>query len=247
MAWVRSPISVLRDIGITSPKDIELELIAFSLNAEVVYEPLHGYEANIFGTDQKAIITVNRDSTDSRKRFSLAHEIGHWTNDRGRNLSIECTSGDMRQKELSGVNLNAHQSREARANRFASQLLMPDFMIEPLFSSIPVNYDSVKEIADTFSTSLTSSASRLIQITQRPSMITMWNRDGARRWFSRSSSLSEQIWPNRSIDISKLGSMPLAPVSTQENLWMDYPTSSERHIQLTAFDNGVDIIILFSW
>ena len=195
MAWVKSPTSVLKDIGISQPNEIDLELIAFTLDAEVIYEPLEGYEANIFGSLDKAVITVNELSIPARRRFSLSHELCHWTNDRGKNLSIECSTGDMRQREGGGKSLSMRNMREARANKFASELLMPGFMLDTDYTRAPVTFDTVQSIADTFSTSITSSAIRLIQITKYPAMIALWNYVGKRRWFDRSTSLSESIWP----------------------------------------------------
>lgn len=247
MKWVKAPTAVLRDIGISRPHDIDLELIAFTLNAAVIYEPLGGYEANIFGSNDRAVITVNSNSIPVRRRFSLSHEIGHWTNDRGKNLSIECGTSDLRQKESTGKQLNVRQAREARANTFASHLLMPDFMIEPEFSQMPVNMDTVRQIASTFRTSLTSSANRLIQITKHPAMIGLWSRDGARRWFDRSSSLSTNVWPQQRINNPSLQFSKSNDVLINDGKWLDEKSTNETRIKESVYDNGFDIIVLLSW
>lgn len=245
MAWVKSPTSVLRDIGISQPQEIDLDFIAFTLNAEVIYESLQGYEANIFGSSNKAVITVNSDTIESRQRFSLAHEIGHWMNDRGKNLSIECSTGDINQKQ-NGKGMSVRQSREARANVFASHLMMPDFMMADL-SDMPVNMDTVRYIAGTYNTSLVSSAGRLIEITKKPAMVALWSHNGTRRWFNRSSSLSESIWPLQSISDVEQSFVVSNSLRISDTKWIDPRSAKEHPVTESVYDNGYDVISLLSW
>jgi len=74
---------LLQELGITWPKEIDLEAIAFNLGARVRYRRLEGCEARIIGRNDTATITIGEGCTPRRKRFSLAHEIGHWTHHRG--------------------------------------------------------------------------------------------------------------------------------------------------------------------
>jgi Zn-dependent peptidase ImmA (M78 family) len=85
---------LLQELGITEPSEIDLEAIAFHLGARVRYRKLEGCEARIIGRNDAAIITIGKDCSDRRKRFSLAHEIGHWTHHKGQTLvcRIEETS-----------------------------------------------------------------------------------------------------------------------------------------------------------
>jgi Zn-dependent peptidase ImmA (M78 family) len=76
------PERVLSKLGITDPKDLDIEAIAYACGATILYEPLTGCEATIVGHEDKAIITVNRNSHRGRRRFSAGHELGHWMNDR---------------------------------------------------------------------------------------------------------------------------------------------------------------------
>jgi IrrE N-terminal-like domain len=67
-------------------KEIELDAIAWIKGAVVNYRPMDGCEARIVGTTRRAVISVNSLSMPERRRFSLAHEIGHWHHHRGRIL-----------------------------------------------------------------------------------------------------------------------------------------------------------------
>jgi hypothetical protein len=71
------------DLGITEPKDIDLDAIAWTRGAVVNYRPIDKCEATIVGSKRRA---VNSRSMPERRRFSLAHELGHWHHHRGRVL-----------------------------------------------------------------------------------------------------------------------------------------------------------------
>lgn len=77
---------ILKWLGITEPREIDLEAIAWTLGVRVKCRPLDGCEARIVGHNDQAIITVNSRSSPQRQRFSLAHELGHWNHHRGRIL-----------------------------------------------------------------------------------------------------------------------------------------------------------------
>lgn len=83
---------ILKALGITDPAEIDLEAIAWDRGARIRYRPLDGCEARIVGTSDRAIITVNSRSPRRRRRFSVAHELGHWHYHRGRTLM--CSADD---------------------------------------------------------------------------------------------------------------------------------------------------------
>ncbi len=84
MTVLNATQDVLKELGVTEPSEIDVDAIAWSLGVRVKYRPLDGCEARITGNGDKAIITVNSRSSRRRKRFSVAHELGHWKYDRGR-------------------------------------------------------------------------------------------------------------------------------------------------------------------
>lgn len=52
--------TLLQELGVTDPAEINLEAVAHHVNAQVRYRPLDGCEARIVGAADSAIITVNR-------------------------------------------------------------------------------------------------------------------------------------------------------------------------------------------
>lgn len=89
---------LLQQLGVTEPDEIDLEAIAYYVNARVRYRPLDGCEARIIGKGDQAIITVNTNSGYRRKRFSIAHELGHWHHHRGKSLSLVASRSTARAK-----------------------------------------------------------------------------------------------------------------------------------------------------
>ena len=82
-------VDLLQSLGITEPAEIDICAIAQSRGATVVEKLVTGCEARIVGYGERAIIVVNSESISSRKRFSAAHELGHWMRDAG-TISLGC-------------------------------------------------------------------------------------------------------------------------------------------------------------
>src|ERR1051325_9726388 len=117
------PKELLDEIGITAPEELDLEAIAQYVSATVTRRPLTGVEARIVGIDDAAIITVNSNSPDSRQRFSIGHELGHWMYDRGK-IDLAC-GADKQERFYTGTD------KESLANEFATDLLLPSSMFVP--------------------------------------------------------------------------------------------------------------------
>jgi hypothetical protein len=178
---------ILRRLGITEPQEIDLEAIAWDLGVRIRYRPLTGCEARIIGTDDQAIITVNIRSSPRRRRFSIGHELGHWHNDRGRLLLC--------QAEEIGHLGSALLSRESAANRFASGLLMPEYILRPIARAYPkTDFQTVRAIADIFNTSVTATAIRLTDGRYFPAVLVCHGAHG-RKWFARSPDVPDRWFP----------------------------------------------------
>ena len=113
-----NPTELLAELGITEPNELEIEVIAQYCEATVVYKPLKGCAARITGNSDRAIITIDSQSRRERQRFSAAHELGHWMFDRGQVSYLSC-------EEAVFIQQWSKFNPETRANRYASDLLMP--------------------------------------------------------------------------------------------------------------------------
>jgi Zn-dependent peptidase ImmA (M78 family) len=218
----KSPSRLLNELGITEPSEIDLEAIAQYCGATIVYEELRGCEARILGNDNRAIITINSASSIGRKRFSAGHELGHWMRDRGKE-GFSCTEQVMT-REWGPINT------ERGANEYAADLLMPEEMFVKASRNNPVTFDVVRELSDTFQTSLTAAAIRLVRYGSFPAIL-VYLEDGRRKWFIRGDGVPEKLWPfetprptTTAADLLQ-GEGESGPTPIQADGWIDHPRS----------------------
>jgi len=120
----RAAERVLNELGVAGPEDLQLlDAIAFERGAVVLYKPLYGAEARLVTLGKDAIITISSLVRDARRRrFSLAHEVGHLELHRHRSSVFICTSQDL--DSWGRQSADAHLERET--NEFAAALLLPE-------------------------------------------------------------------------------------------------------------------------
>lgn len=123
---------------------VDLEKITTYLDIKLEYETfedsLSGFLAK---KDNKFAIFINENHHINRKRFTLAHELGHYM------LHKELLSVFIDKKVSFGQlnrDLNSQTGEDAmerEANYFASCLLMPRYLIESEISKLEENDDSI--------------------------------------------------------------------------------------------------------
>jgi Zn-dependent peptidase ImmA (M78 family) len=110
---------------------IPIEKLAIDLGADV---RRHAFEDDTSGMlirdAGRVIIAVNSTHSESRQRFTIAHEIGHWILHRGRSLVVDATVKVNLRAKNSGF---ASQREETEANQFAAALLMPTVSVQSLY------------------------------------------------------------------------------------------------------------------
>lgn len=154
---------------IKSPAQLNLEEILYAENLRLITKPLDDCEGKIIFDDELGIITLNSNITDDRqKRFTLAHEMGHFFNEHDafrfyeKYVSKKYSCGF---EEFYGKKNNA---KEKDANEFAGELLMYKPWFQDFIRNKPVNFDLIKEVSEYFNVSLTAAAIRYVFIGQYP-------------------------------------------------------------------------------
>jgi len=175
--------NIIEKYYITSPSELNLEEILYAENLKLKEEPLPNCEGKITFDEETGIITLNSLAKDERqKRFTLAHEMGHFFNERE---SFQFYNKFIKQKyscgfeEFYGKNRGA--IREADANEFAAELLMYKPWYQNFIRNKPINFDLIKEAAEYFNVSLTAAALRYVFIGQYPIALIL-SRDGKVVW-----------------------------------------------------------------
>lgn len=180
------PERLLWGYGVTAPEHIDLEAIANDKNARVVYRPLCGCEARLVASADQAVISINPGPYEGRQRFSLAHELAHWICDRNAG-SFLCAKEDI------GPQNAESRSVEAYANSYASQLMLPDYLVAPWASGTRVTLEVASNLAKDFSASLTAAAIKLAKRANAPACV-MCHSQSRLVWFRRNAALSDDFY-----------------------------------------------------
>lgn len=192
MAKPKSPAEIISYFGVATPRDIDLDAIAFGLKAEVRYRALVGCEARIVGRGERAIITVNTGRSRTRQRFSIGHELGHWMRHRGQ-AEFFCSKADLAEHRSHGP------KKEAVANSFAAELLMPTALFRPCCELSRPSLHEFKPIAEEFDVSLTAAAIRFLQFTPEPAAVVQ-STNGVVDWAFRGPGFDLWIEKGRGLD-----------------------------------------------
>lgn len=242
ISYYRSPEEVLRGLGVDDPEDIWIEAIAEDCDATIVYERLEGAEARIIGFNNRAIITVNASAPVERQRFSAGHELGHWMRDRGK-ISFSCTATAFAAEW-------SNENPERRANRYAAELLLPDFMFVPRAKNLEITFVSVRSLAKVFKTSLVATAIRLVELGSFPAMI-VCSEPGRRKWFVRGPDVPEVLWPRDepgrdsvAYDLLRGALQQEAPVDIYADQWISHPNSRQYSLQEDSIRLGTTELVL---
>ncbi len=179
---------VLDKLSITRREDLQLlEYIAWERGALVQERHLDGSEARITITGRKAIITISTIIIDPRrKRFSIAHELGHLEMHRYKNNLALCTSQDLNDWGLKQGEVNLEQE----ANEFAAALLLPERFFAHLCRREEPSLDFIAELAETFNVSLTATTIRFLHFCGEPCAV-VFSQDRNIRWFHGSKEFKD--------------------------------------------------------
>lgn len=151
----------MAECGVSDPTEIPLELFVFGRGATLVEKPLKNAEGRIVFGSKKAIITVNSDIQYlGKKRFVIAHELGHY--EMHRHLVPVHHDTDATLEYFK----NGHQ--ESEANEFASELLMPEYLFKKECQGKKFSPDLLRNLADRFQTSVTSVAYKYLELGLHP-------------------------------------------------------------------------------
>jgi Zn-dependent peptidase ImmA (M78 family) len=140
-----------------------VEKLAEGMGAIIHYEPFQGQMSAMVSRQANgvAIIGVNAMHSETRRRFSIAHELGHLAMHQSEDFHIDERYPIDFRAELSSMGTD---DREIEANQFAAELLMPRNMIVAAFADLPPHIDSddaVERLADQFKVSTQAMTIRL--------------------------------------------------------------------------------------
>jgi Zn-dependent peptidase ImmA (M78 family) len=183
--------SIIATLKILDAADISVEDIAWVRGALVLEGGLRGADARLLHTPgiQPAIIRVNSSVRPAgRKRFAIAHELGHLELKHNPGSVTECA-----EKEFLAW-YQTQNDQEVDANVFAAALLMPKKMfLKRLEGTVP-SMELIEELAEFFQTTLTATAIRYTQLCGERCAV-VFSKNARIDWVRRSPDFGAWIPP----------------------------------------------------
>ncbi len=144
---------ILAHTGFLEPSAIDIVKLAKELGLNVYSASLNGYSGYIKFENGEKNIYINHLDSRERKRFTIAHELGHYL--LHRNL-IEKEGGTVLYRGINGDII------EQQANRCAGALLMPESMVKKYFNEINESVNiKISVLAKIFDVSINAMYTRL--------------------------------------------------------------------------------------
>ena len=123
---------ILEDCGIDDATEMPLDLIVAGRGATLIETPLKNADGRIVHGKSRSIIKVNSNiAYDGRKRFAIAHELGHYfIDEHSIALAQNLSAG-----HCSQTGFVSEIAVEREADLFAASLLMPERRVQEKYST----------------------------------------------------------------------------------------------------------------
>jgi Zn-dependent peptidase ImmA (M78 family) len=206
-----------------SARELIIEDLALALGVIVIEDRLDTAEARLVRQGPRGLIRVNQLIPErGRKRFAIAHELGHWILHRDISQINACTDSDMIERYKASA-------PEVEASSFAAELLMPQAAFIPYLRRVRPSFRLISELATEFDTSLTATAIRCVEVTDDYWALVV-SEAGRIRWWRGSERFEERFWIDTGTALAMgtvAGSLlrgksaPSAPEEVRSSDWVD--------------------------
>lgn len=134
----------------------------------------------------KGVVAVRETIRESgKKAFTVAHEIGHFVLPGHGSADCSCTG-----KDINSWQAHVSHQKEVSANRFASELLLPARTLSGVVNHRKATLALVREIANEYSTSLTATALKCVEVTDEACAL-VWSANNNIEWVHK----NDAFWP----------------------------------------------------
>jgi len=157
--------TLLEDCGLLAGKT-DLKELCRKLNLEVHAHPFESCEGVLLVTNQEQRILINSSKASTRNRYTIAHEIGHYS----MHIPIDGNRIFKCSKDQIGSDRQVSEKEESEANSFASALLMPAKIFTKNKQFLNPSWNSLNQMATAHEVSLIAAATRYIDLTSE----SMW-------------------------------------------------------------------------
>ena len=145
-----------------------------------------GYDGYLISADGNWGIMLNSSiRSKARKRFTVAHELGHYYIDYHDGTNYQCFGRD-----IGSISPSIRQD-EREANEFAVELLMPDEAFRKDIQQRDISLNAINSIAAKYGTSMTSTAIRYARSSPEACAIVV-SENGKIRYFAYSENFRRE-------------------------------------------------------
>lgn len=215
--------ALVRRLGIEAPEHVRIEAIAKRLGARIVETRLDGAAAQLVRKGDDVHVLVSDRLTDpSFRRFSIAHELGHFVL-RHPTMPAASFSGPAPGRRTKPD----ARDYEAEANAFAGELLMPYELAQRPCAVSPVSLEIPRQLASTFSVSILTAAIRFVELSpERCAAVFSTRREVA--WCVPSPTFQREIPRGHRLDAQSVawdffakGAIDDRPQPVAADAWLD--------------------------
>lgn len=156
--------------GLTPPYDLEALVLNYA-SVELHHFPVNADGITIgIGGEKKPQILINSDSPETRRKFTLAHELGH--------IVIPWHTGTI-VSHLGKIEANTeYRQMESEANQFAAELLLPSSWIRDKEKNISSVEKFIKNILDDSGASRDAALIKIFNTIDLPIICTEVDKEG---------------------------------------------------------------------
>jgi hypothetical protein len=158
---------------------------------------IDSYEGMLVSNPQDAAewgIFYNGKASPERRRFTIAHELGHFILHRSQQMTFSCD----KESVYSGADAIGNIEREA--DEFASNLLMPGDLLREWITRQKIDLRILSAIAKRFQVSFEALCIRFIKFTPERSILVYWDNGYAKYEWRSSSAVKTRARIRRSSD-----------------------------------------------
>jgi len=172
-------------LRIQAVHEIEIACIARHFGLRVRYDGLAGAQGRLASKGKTGVIRIASNiQQEPRRRYIIAHELGHHLLHAPSGQLSLCTDGDLLRYDA------ATGDAEEEANWFAATLLMPEPLFKPKCDVKQPSLAVVRALATEFGTTPTATAIRFVDSCPEACAV-VWSERGAVKWAVRGAD----FWP----------------------------------------------------
>ena len=185
-------VKLLEEIGFDEITQMPMDIFVSGLGATLIEESLTNCDGKIIKGRKKTLIKINSDIPyEGKKRFTIAHEIGHYL--LHEKLEIHNENSNTLNWFMTTENQAKQGIQEKEANEFATELLMPSKIFQKEAQSKAFSPELIKSLSDRFKTSITSTLFRYCELKDLHPIFIVFIYNGTVKYWKKSQDLYVKV------------------------------------------------------